>query len=95
MTTAVTIAPSKLSNVMALPSQAGAGVKIERRDGKGRHANGNENKVESEAKHWRSFRRRGGDAQERFHEHHESTQLFWPVAIYRELIPTSPENAPG
>jgi len=49
MTTAVTIAPSKLSNVMALPSQAGAGVQIERRDGKGRHANGDEDEVESEA----------------------------------------------
>jgi hypothetical protein len=49
MTTAVTIAPSKLSNVMALPSQAGAGVQIERRDDKGRHANGDEDEVESEA----------------------------------------------
>jgi hypothetical protein len=49
MMTAVTIAPSKLSNVMALPSQAGAGVQIERRGGKGRHSNGNKNKVESEA----------------------------------------------
>jgi hypothetical protein len=55
MTTAVTIAPSKLSNVMALPSQAGAGVQIERRDGKGRHAYGNKDKVENEAEHWRSF----------------------------------------
>jgi hypothetical protein len=55
MTTAVTIAPSKLSNVMDLPSQAGAGVQIERRDGKGRHAYGNKDKVENEAEHWRSF----------------------------------------
>jgi hypothetical protein len=48
MTTAVTIAPSKLSNVMALPSQAGAGVQIERGDGKGRHAYGNKDKVEKD-----------------------------------------------
>ena len=51
MTTAVTIAPGKLSNVMDLPSQAGAGVQIERRDGKGRRANGDEDEVESEAHH--------------------------------------------
>jgi hypothetical protein len=51
MTTAITIAPSKLSNVMAKPSQAGAGAKIERRDGKDRHANGNKDKVENEAYH--------------------------------------------
>jgi hypothetical protein len=49
MTTAVATAPSKMSNVMALPSQAGAGLQIERRDGKGRHADGDEDEVESEA----------------------------------------------
>jgi hypothetical protein len=52
MTTAVTIAPSKLSNVMALPSQASAGVQIERRDGKGRHANREKDQVEEEERHW-------------------------------------------
>ena len=41
MMTAVTIAPSTLSNVMVVSSQASAGVQIERRDGKGRHANSN------------------------------------------------------
>jgi hypothetical protein len=51
MTTAVTTAPSKLSNVMVVSSQAGAGVQIERRDGKGRRANGDEDKVKSEAHH--------------------------------------------
>jgi hypothetical protein len=51
MTTAVTIAPSKLSNVMVVSSQASAGVQIERRDGKGRHAYGDEDKVKSEAHH--------------------------------------------
>jgi hypothetical protein len=51
MTTAAAIAPSKLSNVMALPSQAGAGIQIERRDGKGRRANGDEDEVKSEAHH--------------------------------------------
>jgi hypothetical protein len=55
MTTAVTIAPSMLSNVMGLPSQAGARVEIERRDGKGRRANGNEDEVESEAHHSISY----------------------------------------
>jgi hypothetical protein len=40
---------------MALPSQAGAGVQIERRDGKGRHANGDEDEVKREAHHWISF----------------------------------------
>jgi hypothetical protein len=55
MTTAITIAPSALSNVMAVPSQAGAGVKIERRDSKRCRANGDEDKVESEGEHWRSF----------------------------------------
>jgi len=51
MTTAVTTAPSKLSNVMVVSSQASAGVQIERRDGKGRHANSDEDKIESEAEH--------------------------------------------
>ena len=51
MTTAVKIAPSKLSNVMALPSQAGAGVQIERRGGKGLCADGDEDKVESDVEH--------------------------------------------
>jgi hypothetical protein len=36
-------------------SQAGAGFKIKRRDGKGSRANRDEDKVESEAKHWRPF----------------------------------------
>jgi hypothetical protein len=52
MTTAVTIAPRIISNVMALPSQVGAGVQIERRDGKGRNANRNKDKVEEEERHW-------------------------------------------
>jgi hypothetical protein len=51
MTTAVAIAPSKLSNVMDLPSQAGASVQIERRDGKGRRAYGDEDEVKSEVHH--------------------------------------------
>ena len=51
MMTAVTIAPSKLSNVMVVSSQASAGVQIERRDGKGRRANGDEDEVKSEAHH--------------------------------------------
>ena len=55
MMTAIAIAPRMFSNIIALLSQAGAGVKIKRSRGKGRRANGDEDKVESEAKHWRSF----------------------------------------
>jgi hypothetical protein len=59
MMTAIAIAPRIFSNIMALPLQIGAGLNIKRRDRKGYRSNGDEDKVENEAKHWTSFSARG------------------------------------
>ena len=49
--TAIAIAPRMYSNIMTLPSQAGAGSKIKCRDGKGRRANRDIDHVEQEVGH--------------------------------------------
>ena len=51
MTTASATAPRMYSNIMTLPLQAGAGLKIKRRNGKGRRANGVIDHVEQEVGH--------------------------------------------
>src|ERR1700730_6713902 len=55
MMTTIAIAPRMYSNIMDNPSQIVAGAKVKRGDRKGRNANGDEDKVENEAQHWRSF----------------------------------------
>jgi hypothetical protein len=81
---------------MALPSQAGAGSKIKRRDGKGRRANGDEDKVENEAKHWRSFPARRGYVQEYFCKHAIMTAAACSDCsqFFAEPTAPSPGNAP-
>ena len=76
-------------------SQAGAGFEIKRRDGKGSRANRDEDKVESEAKHWRPFlaRRRSRTRVLLLTCYQDRGRLLGSVASYR--LPFLLETAPG